>query len=64
MPHGEVASSMICWRIALILSRSESSSSSECWPSTLRRVVWEICEVATMKFSICTIAFSGWMMRK
>src|SRR5215210_754840 len=41
-PHGEVASSMIRWRISLILSRSERSSSSVCWPRTLRKVVWEI----------------------
>jgi hypothetical protein len=64
MPQGEVASSMISCRIALILSLSASSSSRTCWPSTLRRVVWEICDVATMKFSTCTIAFSGSMIRK
>ena len=34
IPQGEVASSMISCRIALILSRSERSSSSRCWPST------------------------------
>ena len=43
-----VASSMISCRIELILSRSESSSSSRCWPSTDRSVVCAICEVATM----------------
>src|SRR3712207_36855 len=64
IPHGEVASSMICCRIALILSRSERSSSSTCWPRTLRSVVCAICEVATMKFSTCTIARSGSMIRK
>ena len=48
MPHGEVASSMIVCRIALILSRSDSSSSRTCWPSTERSVVWAICEVAFM----------------
>ena len=48
MPHGDVASSMIDCRIALILSRSERSSSSTCWPRTDRRVVCAICEVATM----------------
>src|ERR671922_1854425 len=63
-PHGEVASSMIRCRISLILSRSDRSSSSWCWPRTLRSVVCAICEVATMKFSTCTIAFSGSMMRK
>src|SRR5919109_3155054 len=63
-PHGEVASSMIRCRISLILSRSDRSSSRTCWPRTLRSVVWEICEVATMKFSTCTIAFSGSMIRK
>ena len=35
-----------------------------CWPSTERSVVWEICEVATMKFSIWTIAFFGSTIRK
>ena len=48
IPQGDVASSMICWRIALILSRSERSSSRTCWPSTLLSVVWAICDVATM----------------
>ncbi len=46
MPHGAVCSSMIFCRIWLILSRSESSSSSVCWPSTLRSVVCEICDDA------------------
>ena len=64
IPQGEVASSMIVCRIALIFSRSESSSSSWCWPSTDRRVVCEICEVATMKFSICTTAAFGSTIRK
>src|ERR671922_1036834 len=64
MPQGDVASSMISCKIALILSRSESSSSSTCWPSTDRSVVWAICEVATMKFSTCTIASFGATMRK
>ena len=48
IPQGEVASSMIDCRIALILSRSERSSSSTCWPSTDRSVVCAICDVATM----------------
>src|SRR6476646_6304660 len=64
MPQGAVASSMISCRIALILSRSESSSSSRCWPSTDRKVVCAICEVATMKFSTWTIAFFGSTIRK
>ena len=55
---------MIACRIALILSRSESSSSSRCWPSTERSVVCAICDVATMKFSTCTIAFFGSTIRK
>ena len=50
---------MIPCRIALIFSRSESSSSSWCWPSTERSVVCAICDVATMKFSTCTIAAFG-----
>ena len=54
---------MFC-RIALILSRSERSSSSTCWPSTERSVVCAICEVATMKFSTWTIAFFGSTIRK
>ena len=45
---------MISCRIELILSRSDSSSSSTCWPRTERSVVCAICEVATMKFSTCT----------
>ena len=64
IPHGEVASSMIVCRIVLILSRSESSSSSMCWPRTERRVVWAICNVAAMKFSTCTIALFGSTIRK
>ena len=48
MPQGAVCSSMICCRIALIFSRSESSSSSTCLPSTERSVVCAIWEVATM----------------
>ncbi len=64
MPHGPVASSMIACRIALIFSRSDSSSSSTCWPSTDRSVVCAICDVATMKFSTWTIASFGSTMRK
>src|SRR4051794_18197920 len=64
IPHGPVASSMISWRIALIFSRSESSSSSTCCPSTDRNVVCAFCEVATMKFSTCTIASFGATIRK
>src|SRR5438270_2057922 len=64
IPQGEVASSMIPCRIALILSRSERSSSSRCWPSTERRVVCAIWEVATMKFSIWTMAAFGSTIRK
>src|SRR5262245_51919445 len=63
-PQGEVASSMMLCRIELILSRSERSSSSMCCPSTDRRVVCEIWEVAAMKFSTCTIAAFGSMIRK
>ena len=48
IPHGEVASSMIVCRISLILSRSDSTSSSTCWPSTDRKVVCAICSVAFM----------------
>ena len=48
MPQGPVDSSMISCRIALIFSRSESSSSSTCWPSTDRRVVCAISDVADM----------------
>src|SRR4051794_4465395 len=64
MPHGPVASSMISCRIALIFSRSDSSSSSTCWPRTERSVVCAFCDVATMKFSTCTIASFGATMRK
>src|SRR5438270_5437476 len=64
MPHGPVASSMISCRIALIFSRSESSSSSTCWPSTDLSVVCAFCDVATMKFSTCTTALFGSTMRK
>src|SRR5439155_7046525 len=59
IPQGPVASSMISWRIALIFSRSDRSSSSTCCPSTDRNVVWAFCDVATMKFSTCTIASFG-----
>ena len=44
IPQGEVASSMIVCRIPLILSRSDNTSSSTCWPSTDRSVVWAIWE--------------------
>src|SRR5439155_17731607 len=64
IPHGEVASSMLPCRIALIFSRSASSSSSWCWPSTERSVVCAICDVATMKFSTWTIAAFGSTIRK
>src|SRR5579862_3239130 len=64
IPQGAVCSSMIPWRIELIFSRSESSSSSVCWPSTERRVVCAICDVATMKFSTWTIADLGSTIRK
>src|ERR671923_2132744 len=64
IPQGPVASSMISCRIALIFSRSERSWSSTCWPRTERSVVCEIWEVATMKFSIWTIAAFGSTMRK
>ena len=46
-PHGSVASSMMCCSFWLICSRSASSSSSSACPSTLRKVVWAIWEVAT-----------------
>src|SRR6476660_9434007 len=63
-PHGAVDSSMIPCRIALIFSRSDKSSSRTCWPSTDRNVVCAIWEVATLKFSIWTIADFGSTMRK
>jgi len=63
-PHGAVASSMICWRIVLIFSRSASSSSRTCCPRTERSVVCAICDVATMKFSTWTIAAAGSTIRK
>ena len=59
MPQGAVCSSMIFCRIWLILSRSESSSSSVCWPSTLRSVVCEIWDVACAKSATSTIAAVG-----
>src|SRR5215218_3515079 len=64
IPQGAVCSSMISCRIVLIFSRSDRSSSSWCWPSTDLSVVCEICDVATMKFSICTIAAFGSTIRK
>ena len=41
MPQGSVASSRMVCIFTLSLSRSESSSSSSAWPTTLRSVVWE-----------------------
>src|SRR6266567_6041739 len=38
-PQGSVCRSMISCNLKLMLSRCESKSSSEAWPSTLRRVV-------------------------
>ena len=46
-PHGSVCSSMIRWSSMLSRSRSASSESSSALPSTERRVVWAICEVAS-----------------
>ena len=63
-PPWRGGSSMIACRIALIFSRSDSSSSSLCWPSTDRSVVCAICDVATMKFSTWTIASFGSTIRK
>ena len=48
----------------LIFSRSDRSSSSECWPSTERSVVCAICDVATMKFSTCTTEAEASTTRK
>ena len=39
MPHSTVRASMMAFRVSLIFSRSLSSSSSWCWPHTLRSVV-------------------------
>ena len=64
IPHGSVVSSMIPCRIELIFSRSDSSSSSVCCPSTERSVVWAICDVAVMKSATWTIAASGSTIRK
>jgi hypothetical protein len=62
--ENKVAIRVISWIIALILSRSESSSSSTCWPSTDRSVVCAFWDVATMKFSTWTIAAFGSTIRK
>ncbi len=48
---------------AFILSRSDSSSSSSCLPSTERSVVWASSLVAWWKFSTWMTAFSGSMTR-
>ena len=46
MPQGSVWVSRISCSWALILSRSDSSSSSSAWPQTLRRVVWASWDMA------------------
>src|SRR6266511_262592 len=58
-PQGLVTSSMICCRRALMSSRLISSSSRSTWTSTLRRVVWEICEVPTKWFSMAITERTG-----
>ena len=43
----------------LILSVSASISSSVCWPTTLRSVVWAIWLIASSTFSMATTDFGG-----
>ena len=64
MPHGSVCLSMISCNFWLMTSRCESSSSSGDWPSTLRKVVWAMSEVAFQKFSTFTTAAFGSTTRK
>ncbi len=63
-PQGSVWSSMICCRLSLSCSRSASSMSRSALPSTERRVVWAICDVAVRIFSTSTTDLTGSMTRK
>ena len=63
-PHGSVCSSMICCRLSLIFSRSDSSVSRSAWPSTERNVVWAICDVAFRIRSTSTTDLTGSTTRK
>jgi len=48
----------------LIRSVSDRVSSSVCWPTTLRRVVWAIWLIAAPTFSIATTDFYASTIRK
>ena len=64
MPQASVCWSSMALTSLLRRSRSASISSSSCWPSTDRKVVWASSLVAAMKSSTWMIAFSGSMTRK
>ncbi len=63
-PQGSVWSSMIRWSSSLSSSRSDSSVSRSALPSTLRSVVWAICDVAFRNDSTWTTAELGSTTRK
>jgi hypothetical protein len=52
--------SRMCW---LIVSVSASASSSVCWPTTQRSVVWAIWLMAAATFSIATTERTGSLTR-
>ena len=64
IPQGSVCSSMICCRSSLSCSRWDSSASRSALPSTDRRVVCEICDVALTASSIATTDAHGSTTRK
>ena len=64
IPQGSVWRSMISCSFWLIVSRCASNSSSDACPSTLRKVVCAMSEVAFQKFSTFTTASIGSMTRK
>ena len=64
MPQASVWVSSVFWMSMLSLSRSASSSSSSCLPSTARSVVCESWLVAARKSATWMIAFCGSTTRK
>ncbi len=64
MPHASVAVSMVFWMSAFSISRSASSVSRSCLPSTARSVVCASWLVACRKSTTWMIAFCGSTTRK
>ena len=63
-PHRSVVRSSISLIDSLRVSVSESTSSSDERPTTLRTVVWAIWEIAVCTFSISTMHLTASTRRK